>query len=262
MKNILIHCAMEKEGEQIAKFLELSKVQKYDTNLKNNSIKESKEKFNKTDINNFIEVYSNKVNNFLDVYPNDKNSNLENVENNIYTENKTKMSLLITGIGKQKTAIGLTKYLCENDKPDLIINIGYAGSTNAKIGSWVSINKSYNLEWDITGEQKYSMDDLGGQDLVTIDELEKLPCYSAECFVNNTDIKDNVIFDMELHSVSLLADLYNIPLISLKKVSDNLSMDDYYKTVEDNRLMELESSVIFIEKFLKDKLQNIYCSLF
>lgn len=39
MKNILIHCAMEKEGEQIAKFLELSKVQKYDTNLKNNSIK-------------------------------------------------------------------------------------------------------------------------------------------------------------------------------------------------------------------------------
>ena len=146
MKNILIHCAMEKEGEQIAKFLELSKVQKYDTNLKNNSIKESKEKFNKTDINNFIEVYSNKVNNFADVYLNDKNSNLENVENNIYTENKTKMSLLITGIGKQKTAIGLTKYLCENDKPDLIINIGYAGSTSAKIGSWVSINKSYNLE--------------------------------------------------------------------------------------------------------------------
>lgn len=58
---------------------------------------------------------------------------------------------------------------------------------------------------------------------------------------------------MELHSVSLLADLYNIPLVSLKKVSDNLSMDDYYKTVEDNRLMELESSVKFIEKFLKDK---------
>ena len=58
---------------------------------------------------------------------------------------------------------------------------------------------------------------------------------------------------MELHSVSLLADLYNIPLISLKKVSDNLSMDDYYKTVEDNRLMELESSVKYIEKFLKDK---------
>ena len=211
MKNILIHCAMKKEGEQIAKLLNLVE-------------KEQKE---------------DKFNNII--------TNLEG------KQNETKITLIITGIGKQKTAIGLTKYLCENDKPDLIINIGYAGSTSAKIGSWVSINKSYNLEWDITGEQKYSMDDLGGQDLVTIDELEKLPCYSAECFVNNTDIKDNVIFDMELHSVSLLADLYNIPLVSLKKVSDNLSMDDYYKTVEDNRLMELESSIKYIEKFLKDK---------
>lgn len=207
MKNILIHCAMKKEGEQIAKLLNL--VEK----------KQKEDKFN-----NII-------------------TNLEG------KQNETKITLIITGIGKQKTAIGLTKYLCENDKPDLIINIGYAGSTSAKIGSWVSINKSYNLEWDITGEQKYSMDDLGGQDLLTIDELEKLPCYSAECFVNNTDIKDNVIFDMELHSVSLLANLYNIPLVSLKKVSDNLSMDDYYKTVEDNRLMELESSIKYIEKF-------------
>lgn len=211
MKNILIHCAMKKEGEQIARLLNLVEKKKKED-----------------EFNNIITTFEGK-------------------------QNETKITLIVTGIGKQKTAIGLTKYLCENDKPDLIINIGYAGSTSAKIGSWVSINKSYNLEWDITGEQKYSMDDLGGQDLVTIEELEKLPCYSAECFVNNTDIKENVIFDMELHSVSLLADLYNIPLISIKKVSDNLSMDDYYKTVEDNRLMELESSVKYIEKFLKEK---------
>ena len=209
MKNILIHCAMKKEGEQIARLLNLVEKKKKED-----------------EFNNIITTFEGK-------------------------QNETKITLIVTGIGKQKTAIGLTKYLCENDKPDLIINIGYAGSTSVKIGSWVSINKSYNLEWDITGEQKYSMDDLGGQDLVTIEELEKLPCYSAECFVNNTDIKENVIFDMELHSVSLLADLYNIPLISLKKVSDNLSMDDYYKTVEDNRLMELESSVKYIEKFFR-----------
>ena len=240
MKNILIHCAMEKEGEQIAKSLKLIEVKNYCKDLKNNLITESKKK----NINDFIKVYSN---NLDETHINDKNSKLKN------NENKTKISLIITGIGKQKTAIGLTQYLCKNSKPDLIINIGYAGSTNSKIGSWISINKSYNLEWDIMNEQKYSMDDLGGQDLITIKELEQLPCYSAECFVNSTNIKDNVIFDMELHSVSLLADLYSIPLISLKKVSDNLSMDDYYKTVEDNSLMELESSVKYIKKFLKDK---------
>ena len=215
MKNILIHCAMEKEGEKIAQALKLNK-------------KEEIKKVENCKINNFTTTYVGQAKN-------------------------TNMTLLITGIGKQKTAIGLTKYLCENVKPDLIINIGYAGSTFAKIGSWVSINKSYNLEWDITGEEKYTMKDLGGQDLVTIDELEKLPCYSAECFVNSSSFKENVIFDMELHSVSLLADLYNIPLVSLKKVSDNLSLDDYYKTVENNELMELESSVKYIEQFTNER---------
>lgn len=223
MKNILIHCAMQKEGMQIAKALNLTKKDKKETNTS----KRNEEKNDTKLIDNFITIYSNCI-----------------------EEENIKLNLIITGIGKQKTAIGLTKYLCENDKPDLIINIGYAGSVNCKIGSWISINKSYNLEWNIPGEQKYSMDDLGGQDLVTIDELENLPCYSAECFVNSTDIKENVIFDMELHSVSLLADLYNIPLVSLKKISDNLSMDDYYKTIDDSELFELESSIKYIKKLI------------
>lgn len=225
MKNILIHCAMQKEGMQIAKALSLTKKDKKETNTS----KGNEEKNDRKLIDNFITIYSNYI-------------EKENI----------KLNLIITGIGKQKTAIGLTKYLCENDKPDLIINIGYAGSVNSKIGSFVSINKSYNLEWDIPGEQKYSMDDLGRQDLVTIDELENLPCYSAECFVNSTDIKENVIFDMELHSVSLIADLYNIPLVSLKKVSDNLSMDDYYKTIDNSELFELESSIKYIKKLINE----------
>ena len=225
MKNILIHCAMQKEGMQIAKALNLTKKDKKETNTS----KRNEEKNDTKLIDNFITIYSNCI-----------------------EEENIKLNLIITGIGKQKTAIGLTKYLCENDKPDLIINIGYAGSVNCKIGSFVSINKSYNLEWDIPGEKKYSMDDLGRQDLITIDELENLPCYSAECFVNSTDIKENVIFDMELHSVSLLADLYNIPLVSLKKISDNLSMDDYYKTIDDSELFELESSIKYIKKLINE----------
>ena len=56
---------------------------------------------------------------------------------------------------------------------------------------------------------------------------------------------------MELHSVSLLADLYNIPLASLKKISDNLSMDDYYKTIDNSELFELVSSIKYIKKLIK-----------
>ena len=33
--------------------------------------------------------------------------------------------------------------------------MGYAGSTNSKIGEWVNVSKSYNYEWNIPGEQQY-----------------------------------------------------------------------------------------------------------
>ena len=204
MNNILIHCAMEKEGEKIARKLNLEKI----------------------DTEELLIVYRGII-------------------------KETQMNLIITGIGKQKTAIGLTKYLCKNRIPDLIINIGYAGSTNTEIGKWISIDKSYNLEWYIPGEEKYSMLDFGNQELETIEELEKLPCYSSETFVTKTNIKENVIFDMELHSVSIIADMYKIPLISMKKISDNLNMDDYYKNIETENIMELESSVFYIEKYIK-----------
>ena len=82
---------------------------------------------------------------------------LKKVEEDLYT--KDNISLLITGIGKQKTAISLTKYLCKNLKPELIINVGYAGSTNISVGSWVNITRSYNYEWEIPGEEKYKMSD-------------------------------------------------------------------------------------------------------
>ena len=204
MNNILIHCAMEKEGEKIARKLNLEKI----------------------DTEELLTVYRGII-------------------------KETQMNLIITGIGKQKTAIGLTKYLCKNRIPDLIINIGYAGSTNTEIGKWISIDKSYNLEWYIPGEEKYSMLDFGNQELETVEELEKLPCYSSETFVTKTDIKENVIFDMELHSVSIIADMYKIPLISMKKISDNLNMDDYYKNIKTENIMELESSIFYLEKYIK-----------
>ena len=161
----------------------------------------------------------------------------------------TILDLIITGIGKQKTAIGVTKYLCENKKPDYIINIGYAGSTNLEIGKWISISQSYNLEWEILGEEKYNMLGINNK-LEVIKELESLPCYSAEKFVTKTDIKDSVLFDMELYSLTLISNIYNIKLISLKKVSDNLNMDDYYKNIKKENVMELESSLKYIQKYI------------
>ncbi len=52
--------------------------------------------------------------------------------------------------------------------------------------------------------------DMGNQDLVIIQDLKSLSCYSAEGFVTQTSIKEDVIFDMELHSLAIICDMYNI----------------------------------------------------
>ena len=174
--------------------------------------------------------------------------NMKKINESIFR--RENISLLISGVGKQKTAINLTKYLCENNKPDLIVNIGYAGSTDIKIGKWVNITKSYNYEWNIPGEEKYSFLDLGNQELKLVknDKIQKVECYSAESFVTKTDLTGHIAFDMELHSIVIIGDMFKIPVISLKKVSDNLSLNDYYDNTENNEnVFELSSCLEFLD---------------
>ena len=167
---------------------------------------------------------------------------LEKINENVYR--KENISLIITGIGKQQTAINLTRYLENCDiKPDLIINMGYVGSTNSRIGEWVNVSKSYNYEWNIPGEQQYTVEEFNDDRIKTLENIKKLPCYSAESFVTHTDIKDDVLFDMELNSIYIICCMYKIDLISLKKVSDNLSLDDYYKNIDMKEVMELTSGL-------------------
>lgn len=171
---------------------------------------------------------------------------LEKIDEKIYR--KESITMLITGIGKQRTAISLMEYLGKNEKPDLIINVGYAGSTDLKIGEWVNIEKVYNYEWDIPGEEKYSMVDVGNQKLETIEgSIEKVECYSSESFVTSTTLEGHIAFDMELHSIALICDMYKIKLMSLKKISDNLSLEKYYETTANKEVMELTSCLELVK---------------
>ena len=177
-----------------------------------------------------------------------KELRLEKINDRVYK--KDNISLIITGIGKELTAINLVKYLenCDN-KPDIIINMGYTGSTSSKIGEWVNVSNSYNYEWNIPGEQRYEIEGYNKDIIEKIedDKIKNIPCYSAESFVTSTDIKEDVVFDMELHSIYLICNIYNIKLISLKKVSDNLNLEDYYKNINIKEVMELTSGLKLIE---------------
>lgn len=168
---------------------------------------------------------------------------MKEVSNNLFENKEKNKRLLITGIGKQLTAINLTQYLSNQPKPDLIINVGYAGSTDIPIGKWVNISRVYNYEWEIPGEEKYVMLAGGSQKLELLNnaKVEEVECYSSESFVTDTDLKEHVAFDMELHSIALICDLYEIPLLSLKKISDNLSLGEYYNNLSKEEVFELVS---------------------
>lgn len=173
-------------------------------------------------------------------------------DENLYESEDGSKRLLISMIGKQYTAISLTKYLCQYGKPDLVINIGYAGSTDIQIGKWVNISRAYNYEWDIPGEEKYIMSHGGSQELVLLkdERIETVECYSAESFVTYTEINEHVAFDMELHSLSLICDLKKIPLLSIKKISDNLSLNDYYDNLNKDDIFELTSSIDILSEIV------------
>lgn len=181
----------------------------------------------------------------------------EELKLNKITENqysRDNITLIITGVGKQQTAIGLVSYLENNkeNKPDIIINMGYVGSTNSKIGQWVNVNKSYNYEWNIPGEERYTIIGYDREKISTLDNanIKVLPCYSAECFVTSTDIKEDVVFDMELHSIYMICCKYDIELISLKKVSDNLSLENYYENIKMEEVMELTSGISYLKEII------------
>lgn len=181
----------------------------------------------------------------------------EELKLNRITENqysRDNIALIITGVGKQQTAMGLVSYLENNkeNKPDIIINMGYVGSTNSKIGQWVNVNKSYNYEWNIPGEERYTIIGYDREKISTLDNanIKILPCYSAESFVTSTDIKEDVVFDMELHSIYMICCKYDIELISLKKVSDNLSLENYYENIKMEDVMELTSGLSYLKEII------------
>ncbi len=51
---------------------------------------------------------------------------------------------------------------------------------------------------------------------------------------------------MELHSIAVLCDMYKNTLMSLKKISDNLSLNDYYDNLKQESIFELESCLEFL----------------
>ena len=132
-------------------------------------------------------------------------------------------SLVYTGVG----AINIIRSLQNLDREAELINIGYAGSANFDLGTWVEVTEVRLNHPNVTyAEPVLPLQTLrdtgipGYRDTAAIQAI----CYSNCDFVLASDYKD-CVFDMEL---AFIAALGFKNLHSLKYVSDNLSLHAYH----------------------------------
>lgn len=125
---------------------------------------------------------------------------------------------LITGPGKLSAALSLEQYVT-SVKPDQIINIGTAGSNLFSVGTVVSIGRVYQRDTTFRSES-YELVDIFNTKAIcgTGDRVEKI----------EANVPWSVV-DMELYALAKVAWNHQIPLISLKYITDN-GFDLSFKT--------------------------------
>ena len=127
-------------------------------------------------------------------------------------------TLIYTGVG----AINIIRSLQNLDREAEIYNVGYAGSANFDLGTWVEVTEVRLNHPNVTYREPQLFPDaipgLAGK------EIKRAICYTNTDFVLASDYKD-CVFDMEL---AFIAALGFKNLHSFKYVSDNLSLHAYH----------------------------------
>ena len=125
--------------------------------------------------------------------------------------------VIFTGVG----AINIIRSLQDLDREAELINIGYAGSANFDLGTWVEVTEVRLNHPNVT----YPEPELKISNLQSpISNVKQAVCFTNTDFVLASDYKD-CVFDMEL---AFIAALGFKNLHSFKYVSDNLSLHAYH----------------------------------
>ena len=135
-------------------------------------------------------------------------------------------TLIYTGVG----AINIIRSLQDLDREAELYNIGYAGSANFDLGTWVEVTEARLNHPNVTyKEPVLKVESLKlkveRSSLVESGKYRSAICYTNTDFVLASDYKD-CVFDMELAFIAALGFKH---LHSLKYVSDNLSLHAYHE---------------------------------
>lgn len=134
---------------------------------------------------------------------------------------------LCTGVGKTKSAALLTKYICQN-KPDLVLNIGTAGTFKHRIGDIFVVNRFVDRDYEQTKLPgiEYEIDGMSlleGKEALKdwVSRYEKQGiCSTGDTFVTRAEAFSGDVIDMEAYAQAYVCKEFEVPFLSVKYITD------------------------------------------
>ncbi len=161
-----------------------------------------------------------------------------------------KENKIFVGVGKVNATYHLMKGI-QRFQPDLIVNLGTAGSTKFNRGEVVCCTEFIQRDMDVAAlgfkkfETPFSDDPVVLNYGITLDHLSQAICGTGDQFeMEHLNPEYNVI-DMEGFALAKISKLENIPFLCLKYISDGAdgnAVDDW-KTEVKNAATQLSKAL-------------------
>ena len=156
-----------------------------------------------------------------------------------------------TGIGKVNAVLAVYE-LVVRYKPDLILNIGTAGSIKHEIGSVLVCGRFKDRDMEKCKELgvEYYHDfteELAKNPLISSWDFQHL-CNTGDSFITEKIHDDADVYDMENFAVATLCKQKQIPLVSVKYITDKIG---------ENSIQDWENKLSSAKVILKDFLRKM-----
>lgn len=157
---------------------------------------------------------------------------------------------VFVGIGKVNAAYELTKAIRKH-KPQLIVNLGSAGSNFFKRGEVICCTKFIQRDMDVRGlgfklyETPFSNIDAVLNYGIKIKALQEGICGSGDSFEMNHSVSDYNVIDMEAYPLAYISMMEKIPFLCLKYISDGAD-----GTAADDWAVQVHNAAIAFKKIL------------
>lgn len=149
--------------------------------------------------------------------------------------------VLHTGVGKTQASYNLTKYI-HSRRPDIVVNLGSAGSAVHKAGSVVACHKFIQRDMDVTplGFERYATPFVNRPVMLeygqVISHYPQAVCGTGDNFetAHTGELYD--VVDMEAYALAHVCEQENIPFLCLKYISDGAdgaAADNWEKALHD-----------------------------